>query len=352
MKMNIFENICKNVLNETFETDGNFYVFHGTQPRAEKGLLSAGFERSWTAANGGNMYGKGVYTTFTFSRNGSNARGGYGNTILKARVKSLNNFIIYIEDIAKQVYGEFNIEHQLIKVFGNGFVNDLRHTNETCMTPEGWSANVTFDKVINSQGRDKSSESALALAAFINTKHKEAEFQVNGYIFCGNHDADVCFIKDFKNVYPVAVSHDMGKTFVPINSNKGDEFDKFAKNDIDLHFQLGKHNYKLYKELDEFPNYFINNYARVKKDGKYNFLWRGRSLKLGVISPVWFDSAPETFSNAGRAIVTIDETPFILSNNNGEFLVYLKDGNYLCRLEDLGNILNNFSYEDEFDEEF
>ena len=146
----------------------------------------------------------------------------------------------------------------------------------------------------------------------------------------------------------------MGKTFIPITNDKGDEFDKFAKNDIDLHFQLGKHNYNLYKELDEFPNYFINNYARVKKNGKYNFLWRGRSLKLGVISPVWFDSAPETFSNAGRAIVTIDEKPYIILNNNnsGEFLVFTKEGEYFCKLEDLEKVLTNFSYDDEFDEEF
>lgn len=352
MITNIFENSVKKALNETFEADGNFYVYHGTQPRAEKGLLSTGFERSWTSSNGGNMYGKGVYTTFTFSRNGSNARGGYGDTILKARVKSLNNFIIYIDDIAKQVYGEFNVEHQLIKVFGNKFVDELRHTYETCSTPEGWSVTVTFDKVINSQGRDKSSESALALAAFIHTKHKEAEYQVNGYVFCGNHDADVCFIKDFKNVYPVAISHDRGRTFTPIINSKGDAFDKFAKNDIDLHFQLGKLNYKLFRELDEFPNYFINNYARVRKGGKYNFLWRGRSLKLGVISPVWFDTAPETFSDSGKAIVTIDETPYIIVNNKGDFLVYTKNGNYICNINDFAGFLSRFSYEDEFDEEF
>ena len=354
MKSNIFENSVKKVLKEDFEADGNFYVYHGTGDGAVKGLLSAGFERSWTGSNGGNMYGKGVYTTFTFSRQGGNAKGNYGGAIVKALVKSLKNFIIYKPEIAVKIYGEYNIENQLLSVFGKDFVNRLKPVDDYFYDLEGRHVHVTYEKVINRNNIDKSSTCAHALCTYIFNREPAAEYKVNGFIFCGNWDADVCFIKDFKNVYPVEVSHDLGRTFKPITNDKGDKFDKFAKDDIDLNFQLGKHNYNLYKELDEFPNFFFNNYARVKKGGKYNFLWRGRSLKLGVISPVWFDDAPETFSNAGRALVIIDDTPYILVNNNnsGQFLVYSKEGQFLCKLEELQTFLSDVSYTDEFDEDF
>ena len=349
MKHNFLDNAFKQVIKEGFEADGNFYVYHGCPSSAAKGLSNAGFERSWTSSNGGNMYGIGVYTTFSFG-GGSNARGGYGSTIIKALVKSLNNYVIYKEDIAKKVYGEFNVANQIYKIFGKDFYDELKHTNEMCRNPEWGMSKVTFDRVVNAGNREKSSESALALAAFINDKHPEMEYRFNGFIFCGNHDDDVCFIKDFKNVYPVAISKDGGRHFGPITAS--DEFDKFAKNDIDLHFQLGKHNFKLMKELSKFPNYFINNFARVEKSGRYNYLYRGRSLKLGVISPVWFDEAPETFSDRGTAMVLVENTPYMLVLNNNNFYVYSKEGEYLCDLENFDHFLNDISYEDDFDEEF
>lgn len=349
MEENIFESSVMAVLNEEFGQDGRFYVYHGTQSGADKGLQNTGFERSWTNSNGGNMYGKGVYSTFSFG-GGNNARGGYGRIIIKALVKSLNNYIIYNEKIAKAVYGEFNVPKQILKVFGKSFFDELKTTDKVCYAPNGYAVRVTFDRVVNSGNRDKSSESALALVSFIKDVHPEMEYQANGYIFCGNHDDDVCFIKDFKNVYPVEISYDYGKNFQPITAS--DNFDRFAREDVDLHFQLGKHNYKLMRELDEFPNYFINNFARVKKAGKYNFLYRGRSLKLGVISPVWFDEAPETFSKRGTAIVTIGNDAYILKNNNGEFHVYDGDGDYLCKLDDFQNYLNRSFSADDFDEEF
>ena len=352
MKHNIFESATNKILKETFEHDGNFYVYHGTGHGAVNGLLNVGFERSWTGSGGGNMYGKGVYTTYTWSTRGCNARGNYGSAVIKAVVKSLNNFVIYDRDIAVKVYGEFDLPKQLLKIFGQAFVDDLKNTNTDCRAPNGGYPFVSYDKVINANNSTHSSDCAYALAAFINERHPDAEYKFNGYIFCGGHDADVCFIKDFKNVYPVEVSHDLGRTFRPIKDSVGDRFDKFARNDIDLHFQLGKLNYKLFRELDEFPNYFINNYARVRKGGRYNFLWRGRSLKLGVISPVWFDSAPDTFSDSGKALVTVNDTPYIIFNDNGNFLVYSKDGDYICALNDFEKFLSKYSYEDEFDEEF
>jgi hypothetical protein len=51
-------------------------------------------------------------------------------------------------------------------------------------------------------------------------------------------------------------------------------------------------------------------------------------------------------------LVTVNDTPYIIFNDNGNFLVYSKDGDYICALNDFEKFLSRYSYEDEFDEEF
>ena len=112
------------------------------------------------------------------------------------------------------------------------------------------------------------------------------------------------------------------------------------------------------QELDEVPYYFINGFAKVKKNGKYNYLYRHQEkpFSKGVISPVWFDYAPETFSNQGRANVVVDGETFILrlDAKTNKFYVYYADGKYLCRLEEFGRLLANAKTQvmDDDDEDF
>ena len=107
------------------------------------------------------------------------------------------------------------------------------------------------------------------------------------------------------------------------------------------------------KELDEVPYYFINGFAKVKKDGKYNFLYRKKPLSQGVISPVWFDYAPDTFSNQGRANVVVDGETFILKldQKTNTFYVYYSDGKFICRLDLFGRFLANIKNQVEDDDE-
>lgn len=331
--MSLFGDISKQVLAEEFESDGNFYVYHGTKNEALDGISKTGFERFFTATNGGNLYGAGLYSTYKLSTEGQNARGVYGHVMFKLRVKSLKNFIIYDPDIAIKVYGKLDVDSQLRSILNPEQYQRIRN----CASLGGWNS-YDYGKLINSRNDEKSSVCALDMCRYFRDFDPEAGYKINGYIFKGNHDGYVCFLRDFKNAYPVEISNDCGRTWKPFEGSK--TLKEFGIDDVDLRFQLGKHNYQLMNQLDEVPYYFINGFAKVKKDGKYNFLYRKKPLAQGVISPVWFDFAPETFSNRNTANVVVDGETFILKldQNTNQFFVYYSDGRYLCKL----NVFDRF----------
>lgn len=346
--MSLFGDVSKQILKEDFERDGNFYVYHGTRDSALDGISKTGFERFFTSTNGGNLYGAGLYSTYKLSTQGQNAHGVYGQVMFKLRVKSLKNFIIYDPDIAIKVYGKLDVDSQLKQILTPEQYQRIRNCGSAS---NGWNS-YDYSKLINSRNDEKSSVCALDMCRYFERCDPEAGYKVNGYIFKGNHDGYVCFMRDFKNAYPVEISNDCGVTWKPF---KGSETMKeFGIDDVDLKFQLGKHNYQLMQELDEVPYYFINGFAKVKKNGKFNFLYRPKPLAQGVISPVWFDFAPETFTKRGTANVVVDGDTYILKLDpkTNTFYVYYSDGKYLCKLDVFDKFLsamNNQEFDDDDD---
>jgi hypothetical protein len=125
---------------------------------------------------------------------------------------------------------------------------------------------------------------------------------IDGFIFHGSADGSVAVIRSYDNIYPIEISYDHGKTFQPFDTSG--HFEDFAKNDIDLKWRLMK--LGMYNDFDKCPDYFTDGFARVKKNGKYNYLYR-KNYTHGVISPdVWFDSAPPTFDKQGIARVQVN----------------------------------------------
>lgn len=327
--MNLIGEAYKKLLTEDFENDG-FYVYHGTKPESLDGLSEVGLERIFTDSNGGNMYGPGVYSTYKLATGYQNARGTYGSCLLKMKVKSLRNFIIYDRDIALKVYKNPSIDFQLRKIFTPEQYQEFRNSRY-----------IDFDKVCNTRNDIYTSTCALHIIHALMNYHPNLYYCINGYIFFGHNDGYVCLIEDFKNVYPVAITKDRGVTWQPFNGNE--TFDKYAKNDVDVKWQLGKRNYELYKSLDEIPFHYTNNFARIIKNGKCNFLFRGKPFEEGPISPVWFDEAPETFNNKGNCLVMLGGEKLILhlDQKTKKFYVYYEDGSYLCELEDLASFIDD-----------
>ena len=338
----ISEAYNKALLKEDFESDG-FYVYHGTRKEFLDSLGEAGFERIFTAANGGNMYGPGVYSTYKLATGYQNTRGTYGSYLLKMKVKSLRSFVIYDKDIAMKVYKNASIDFQLKKIFTPEQYQELRSSRY-----------IDYDKVCNTRNDTYTSTCALHLIQTLMAYHPNLYYSINGYIFFGHNDGYVCLIEDFKNVYPVGISKDGGNTFEPFDADE-----KYSKNDVDIKWQLGKRNYALYKSLDDMPYHYTNNFARIIKDGKCNFLYRGKPFEEGPISPVWFNEAPETFNNKGNCLVLLggDKLILHLDNKTKKFAVYYEDGTYLCDLDDLAsfvdpstNSLKTFTFDDTDDD--
>ena len=338
----IYEAYNKALLKEDFESNG-FYVYHGTRKEFLDSLGEAGFERIFTAANGGNMYGPGVYSTYKLATGYQNTRGTYGSYLLKMKVKSLRSFVIYDKDIAMKVYKNASIDFQLKKIFTPEQYQELRSSRY-----------IDYDKVCNTRNDTYTSTCALHLIQGLMNYHPDLYYSINGYIFFGHNDGYVCLIEDFKNVYPVGISKDGGNTFEPFDADE-----KYSKNDVDIKWQLGKRNYALYKSLDDMPYHYTNNFARIVKDGKCNFLYRGKPFEEGPISPVWFNEAPETFNNKGNCLVLLggDKLILHLDSKTKQFYVYYEDGTYLCNLNDLAsfvdpstNSLKTFTFDDSEDD--
>lgn len=341
---NLINEVYRKILKEDFESDG-FYVYHGTRSDSIEGLGEAGLERIFTDSNGGNMYGPGVYSTYKLATGFQNTRGTYGSYLLKMKVKSLRSFVIYDRDIAMKVYKNPSIDFQLKKIFTPEQYQELRNSRY-----------IDYNKVCNTRDETYTSTCALHLIQTLMRYHPSLYYCINGYIFYGHNDGYVCLIEDFKNVYPVAITKDGGKTFQPFDG--GETFEKYAKNDVDIKWQLAKRNYDLYKSLDEIPFHYTNNFARIIKNGKCNFLFRGKPFEEGPISPVWFNEAPETFNDRGNCLVTLGNDRIILhlDKKTKKFYVYYEDGTYLCDLDSLGsfidpstNSLKTISFDDEDD---
>lgn len=361
-----FSKVVDNVfLKEGFERDGYLYVYHMTEKKSlEGGIYKTGFDRYYTG-NNSNMYGPGVYTTLypSFDPRAEvkdsigrpnpeldKSRGHiYGHVMIKMRARkgAIKNFLIFDEKWAKIQYkNNWKIEDQLRVLLKPETFDKIKaqhpyEWNQMCNGSENYE-------------RGYGAHTASELCA-INYDMNRA---IRGYIFHGPGDGFVCIFKDFAAVTPVAESTDYGHTFKPIELDP--MFDEYVTNNVDLRREFGaeyQYDNKSGKKkmmrnayYDEMPDRFTNGYARVKKDGKYNFLYF-KTFKNGLISPVWFDEAPATFSRAGTARVIINGEPYWIANKNDNFVIYDENGQFLSYLRDFSVVDNNQNTSDlDFDE--
>lgn len=328
----------KSTLNEEFRGN-DFYVYHVAQENTLNSIFKFGFEAFYTASKVGNAYGRGVYSTFSLESSVSNAhRGEYGRIILRCRVKSLRSFLIWDEEIAKKVYGgHWRIESQLALILSPKCFQKLKNGN-AIPGSHFWSdgSSDAFTQMINS--KDYTSRNAH-VADWYTKYDKDFESVVKGYIFKGPHDGDVAVIRDFKNVYPVEYSQDYGRTWKHIQEDV--KFKDYVLNDVDLKLEVGRY-------YDEVPFHFDNGFAKVMKNGKYNYIYK-ETYKKGTISPIWFDDGASTFSGKGDCLVIYQGQKYILhfKKDSKEFFVLDMDKSFICYLNDLEEYVNRAEDEED-----
>lgn len=394
-------------LNEEIK-GGKVYVYHMTNPdKLNGGLLKSGWERFFTG-NNSNAYGPGIYTTLYPSRDprsrtrfsridystnpprlkrGSDPdfdysrRYNYGTAMLKCEARNLNRFVCFDAYASRLFYGSdgkkgfTDIKEQLKKLLDRETYEKIKNTSE-------------FSKVCFSSDRFTSAYVSVRALDRLCQYFPEVNAAINGFICHSQSDGFVIIFRNFTDVKPIAVSYDYGKTFNPIEVE--DKFDEYKDDNMDLRRELGLdaiHQFnvktgdavrnvsglppkaeRLYdmgimrnliainKPYDNLPAHFTNGFAKVKKDGKYNYFYLGYFKKgqKNVISPVWFDEAPNTFTSNGLAKVVVNDIPLILvhkkNSNEDRFVVCDNDGDYLCKLSDLGYVMDRKSEENNKEE--
>lgn len=406
----MFSEAVKKVLTLNEEIKGGkVYVYHMTKPDAIKGgILKSGWERYYTGRNS-NAYGPGIYTTLYPSRDprsrtikyntddstnprtlkrGANASFDvgraniYGSAMLKCEASGLNKFVCFDMYASRLIYGSdgkkgfTDVKEQLKKLLDRKTYEEIKKTDE-------------FNDVCFSRSRFTSAYISARALDRLCQYFPEVNAAIDGFICHSESDGFVVIFRNFNNVKPIEVSYDYGRTFKPIKVEE--KYSEYKDDNVDLRRALGLdavHQYnaltgdavrsfsdlpsganylytdtdrmnkliKAEKPYDNLPAHFTNGFAKVKKDGKYNYFYLGYFKKgqKNVISPVWFDEAPNTFTSNGLAKVVVNGIPLILvhkkNSNEDRFVVCDNDGDYLCKLSDLDYVMDRKSEENNKEE--
>jgi len=149
----------------------------------------------------GDMYGPGLYTCYDFNPSIVHL---YGDICFKFEV-DISNYIIFFEDLAKQIHGDkWKIEDQIEKLFDEKFSSLVKDelfakTKEdlkqhcTSLTQRISGTSYLVDDPSNKQ---LTSGSAFDFTRYVmgNYTHKYLTSVIDGIIFRGDHDGPVCVV--------------------------------------------------------------------------------------------------------------------------------------------------------------
>ena len=177
-----------------------------------KSLMNYGFSREYTGDNGGNMYGPGVYNVYTLRSSNESARG-YGRYIVKSfLLGGYQDFLIFNEEMAKEVYGnEWPIDMQIKKLFPPKICEEIfRRFNVIGAKPyrRGGLYNIGNLYMNNNSNIKTVKTSVIAVQITDFLRSKIAQSKVRGIIYSGNHDGECAFVRNFSDVIPFYYSKD------------------------------------------------------------------------------------------------------------------------------------------------
>lgn len=280
-------------------------------------LMKYGFSREYTGSNGGNMYGPGVYNVYELRSSNEKARG-YGRFIVKSYLLGgFKNFLIFNEDIAREVYGKnYWIGDQIKLLFPKKIADDV-------LTAFRGRLYMNSDSNL---GRNTSSI-AVSITDFLG--RDIAKSKVRGIIYSGGHDGACAFVRNFSDVIPFAYSADNGKTWT---EGITDELIWRAGHNTDVEANLrGTRDDKGEQAFSDTADRAINGFVIVYKNNKANYFEVAQNK---LISDVWFDYAGN-FDEEGIANVQYKGKEYRIQKYEDNFIVMDPDEGPLCYLADL-----------------
>ena len=440
--MGLFGNIVNMVLNEAKDkqiinyediksdyVNGPIYVYHMTgKSNLRGGILKSGWESFYNAWN---SYGPGVYTCVlpSFDPKARVLTGGYGsrenpnrdnersyiygspkNDPRNGKIKGVmllcktlkphpfRSFLIFDEEMAKTIYhNNWRLLDQLRLILGEKMFNEKMSSNMSLRKIGAFSKSA--EKFIKS--RDESDQDTLqaynkmyyrgegALLANEACEDRDINKRIRGLIFHGPGDGYVAIFRDYNALMPIGVSHDLGHTFEPIETEA--EFEDYQIKNVDVRGELGLDRFffsktntlkaEYLKALSDLPfkyvgDTFFGDYALVgntdkpnieyvgnanahvvstknESDWKWNFIYkpwinRGDDYKQIIVSPnIWFDKVSMKWNN-NTGVVMKNGLIYYILNNNDHFILYNDKGTEIGDLakltdEDLNMIGKNGS---------
>ena len=323
-------------------------LYQCTSKEGIEGIRKYGTSREFTGKNS-NFYGQGAYTTFTLESTLDNAKGSiYGKYLVKFALDGgFKDFLFFDEEMNQKYNNGEPLISQIERLCPPDIVEKLKQSDFFNVVNDKSRGNhPLFNKPYSAHGAkyffevlkgNRLPENELTPwqrrygSRSIYDEKDLSRTKVKGYIFVGNNDGEVCVVRDYHSLVPIAY-FDLNNGGDPRNDNEWisilnqETFDNIS-NLVDI----GTH---IRGEYPETPlnTKTICGYILVKKNGKYNYV---DANTMEELLPVFADFATVFDESTGRA-------KFIIG---GEEYEYSTKGNFF--IED-----GVFTYSrDEFEEE-
>lgn len=310
-------------------------LYQCTSKESVEGIKKYGASREFTGKNS-NFYGQGAYTTFTLESSIDNSKGSvYGKYIVKYALSGgFENYLFFDEEMNKKYNNDEPLEHQIERLCPPDIVDKLRNSDFFKVIATDKGKHSLVNKKLSAHGAkyffevlkgERLSPNELTPwqrdfgSRSIYNERDLSKTKVKGYVFVGTNDGEVCVVRDYHSLVPIAY-FDLNAGGNPYNDDEWiDILNQNAFKNISSSIDIGTYVRGKYPETP-FNTKTICGYVLVKKDGKYNYI---NVETMDELLPVPADSATDFNPDSGRAkfIINGEEYEYSAKNN-----IFIEDG--------------------------
>ena len=310
-------------------------LYQCTSKEGIEGIKRSGASREFTGKNS-NYYGQGAYTTFTLESTIDNAKGSvYGKYIVKYVLSDgFKDFLFFDEEMNQKYNNGEPIEHQIERLCPPDIIQKLNDRDYFNLIKDDRGNHYLFNKKLSAhlaklffeilKGERLSDDELtpwqrqFGSRAIYNEKDI-SKTNVKGYVFVGTNDGEVCVVRDFNSLVPIAY-FDLNAGGDPRNENEWiDILNQDTFNSISSSIDIGTYIRGKYPETP-FNTKTICGFVLVKKNGKYNYI---NVETMEELLPIPADNAIEFNPDTGKAKFIINGNEYEYCKNND---IFIEDG--------------------------
>lgn len=309
-------------------------LYHCTDITGVKGILKNGACREYTGKNS-NFYGQGFYTTFTLGSTMGNAGSYYGKYIIKFGLDGgFKNFLFFDKEMNEKYNNGESMRDQIARLCPPDVAKKLEDEGFYEAVDKDFGNHRLFNKPMSAAGAKKFFEILkgnrlsdnqltpyqISRGCFLFDEIDISRTKVRGYIFVGSNDGEVCVVRDYNSLIPLAY-FDPTKGNDPSNPNDSgwiDALDEDTFNDIASSVDIGTVIRGKYPETP-LSTKTICGYVLVKgrPAGKYNYV---NAQTMEELLPVPADFAVDFDAQTEKAKFVINGEEYEYSAKHNLFI--------------------------------